>query len=260
METEKSLLIIPDSHAKPGVGNERFEWLGNFIVDKQPDIIANLGDMADMESLSSYDVGKKSFEGRRYKEDVLAVIDAQEKLFRPIREHNLRQRVLKKKQYTPRKVLTLGNHEHRISRAINDDPKLDGTLGISDLQYEEFGWEVHPFKEIVVVEGISFTHYFPNGLMDRAMSGNVAKNILAKYHRSAAQGHSHLLDVATANLADGKRIWSLVCGCYLEHTEEYVSKLVQQMWWRGVVLLHRVRDGDFDPEFISLDYIKRTYG
>ena len=75
-----NLLIIGDPHAHPDYDNDRFTALGEYIVKEQPEHIICLGDMADMPSLSSYDRGTRGFEGRRYKNDVEAVIDAQEKL------------------------------------------------------------------------------------------------------------------------------------------------------------------------------------
>ena len=65
-------LIIPDTQVKRGVDLSYLEWIGKYIVDKKPDVIVQIGDFADMPSLSSYDVGKKSFEGRRYKDDIEA--------------------------------------------------------------------------------------------------------------------------------------------------------------------------------------------
>ena len=40
------------------------------IFEEKPDVVVCLGDWFDMASLSSHDKGKKSFEGRRYKQDV----------------------------------------------------------------------------------------------------------------------------------------------------------------------------------------------
>ena len=65
-------LIIPDVQVKPGHDYSFLKAIGNYIVKKRPDVIINIGDFADMPSLSSYDKGKKSFEGRRYKHDVEA--------------------------------------------------------------------------------------------------------------------------------------------------------------------------------------------
>src|SRR5579872_1655597 len=140
------LLILPDGHSNYEYGNERFRALGNFIVEEKPDVIINIGDFADMASLSSYDFGTASFEGRRYKKDIEAAIDAQEQIDAPIKAYNRRMH----KAYHPRKELTLGNHEYRIIRATESDPKLEGTLSIDDLQYTNYGWNVHPFMVPVV--------------------------------------------------------------------------------------------------------------
>ena len=67
-------LVIPDVQIKPGQDLSFLRVIGEYIVEKQPDVIVCLGDFADMPSLSSYDVGKKSFEGRRYKDDIKASI------------------------------------------------------------------------------------------------------------------------------------------------------------------------------------------
>ena len=81
-----NLLVIGDPHAHPDYDNKRFTDLGRFIVKSRPDIVVCIGDMADMPSLSMYDKGTKGFEGKRYKKAVAAVIDAQEKMFAPIRK------------------------------------------------------------------------------------------------------------------------------------------------------------------------------
>ena len=93
-----NLLIIGDPHASPSYDNDRFTALGKYIVDTKPEYIVCLGDMADLPSLSSYDKGTKGFEGRRYKNDVAVVVDAQEKLFTPLRVYNSKRGKSKVKQ------------------------------------------------------------------------------------------------------------------------------------------------------------------
>ena len=119
-----NLLIIGDPHAHPDYDNKRFTSLGKFIAKEKPDAVVCIGDMADMPSLSSYDKGTKGFEGRRYYRDVNAVLDAQDKLFAPIR---------KAKKYKPKMYMCLGNHEDRITRAVNSSPELEGAIGLDDL-------------------------------------------------------------------------------------------------------------------------------
>ena len=54
-------LIIPDPHSHPNHHNKRAEWLGALIADVKPDVVINIGDVADMPSLCSYDKGTKGF-------------------------------------------------------------------------------------------------------------------------------------------------------------------------------------------------------
>lgn len=251
------ILVIPDTQVRPGDDLGFLENIGKYIVAKQPDVVVQIGDFADMPSLSSYDVGKKAFEGRRYKADVEAARDAMAVLLGPLNEYNDRQRKNGKRLYKPRRVLTLGNHEDRISRAVNSDPKLDGTLGVSDLGYEAAGWEVYPFLEVVVVGGIAFSHYFVTGVAGRPASTAAAQ--LNKKHMSCVAGHQQGRQSASAYRADGKRITSIIAGSCYEHNEDYLGPQGNNHW-RGVVLLHDVCDGEFDEMYVPLTYLEKKYG
>ena len=55
------ICVIPDCQIKEGVPTEHLEWAGQYIADKKPDVIVNIGDFWDMPSLSSYDKGRKDF-------------------------------------------------------------------------------------------------------------------------------------------------------------------------------------------------------
>ena len=64
------IAVIPDTQVKKGVPIDHLLYAGKYIAEKKPDVIVHIGDHWDMPSLSSYDKGKKSFEGRRYKDDI----------------------------------------------------------------------------------------------------------------------------------------------------------------------------------------------
>lgn len=249
--------VIPDVQAKPGHSFEYLTHVGRYIVDKQPDVIVNIGDFADMPSLSSYDIGKKSFEGRRYNLDIDASRSAMDHLLAPLHEHNDKARRNGKRQYKPRMVLTLGNHENRIDRVVNGDPKLDGTISVSDLGYEAYGWQVYPFLDVVVIDGIAYSHYFVSGVAGRPIG--TAQLSVTKKHMSTIAGHQQGRQVAYGYTADGRRITSIIAGSCYEHDEDYMGPQGNKHW-RGVVMLNEVDDGEFDEMFVSLDYLRRTYG
>lgn len=253
----KKILVIPDAQVKPGVDLSHLRWLGQYIVDKRPDIIVNIGDFADMESLSSYDVGKKSFEGRKYTNDIEAAHVGMEELLTPLNALQVRQAMNKKKVYSPRMVLTLGNHENRIDRAINNDRKLEGLISIDDLEYEAFGWEVHPFLDVVMIQGIAFSHYFVTGTAGRPSATASAQ--LNRQHCSCISGHQQGLQIATGKRADGSLLTSIIAGSFYLHDEDYLGKQGNKHW-RGALMLHGAEDGQFDLNLLPMRYLKEKYG
>jgi len=249
-------LVLPDVQAKPGKDFTYLNKLGRYIVEKQPDKIICIGDFADMESLSSYDQGKKSFEGRRYKADIEASHEAMVALLTPLWNYNDRAKRNKEKQYRPELILTLGNHENRINRAVNDSPQLEGVLSVDDLQYRGFGWDVHPFLDVVVVDGIAYSHYFVTGVAGRPAATAAAQ--LRKANMSCIAGHQQGKQVAYATRADGKTVTSIIAGSFYEHDEDYLGPQGNKHW-RGFLVLHEVNDGAFDEMYVSLDYLNRKY-
>lgn len=249
-------LVIPDCQVKPGVPLDYLTAIGNYIVAKQPDKVICIGDFADMPSLSSYDIGKKSFEGRRYKADVEATQEAMVSLLDPLKKFNERARKNKEKQYHPNLVMTLGNHENRINRVVEGDPKLDGTISVEDLRYEAFGWDVQDFLEPIVIDGIAYCHYFVTGVAGRPCS--TANLQLNKKYMSCISGHQQGLQIATAYRADGKRLTSVIAGSCYEHDEDYMGPQGNRHW-RGILMLHDVNEGEFDLMPVSLDFLKRKY-
>lgn len=248
-------IIIPDIQSKPDVSLEHLEWIGKYIVDKKPDVIVCLGDFADMESLCLYDKGKKCFEGRRYKADIRAAQEAMEKLLNPIKEFNNKQRDAKQKQYKPRMVLTLGNHEQRIERAVENQAELEEVIGYHNLPYED--WEVFDFLDPVEIDGIIYVHYLANPFTGKPYGGT-ALNQLMKVGSSFVVGHKQTLDVATRFTTNGKQQWGIVAGaCYL-HDEKYKGYQGNHHW-RGIIILHDVREGNCDPMFVSLNYLKERH-
>jgi hypothetical protein len=143
-------LVIPDSHAKPGEGNKRALWVAELIKEVKPDVVIHLGDSADMPSLSSYDRGTKGFHGRRYKDDIDAHLDFQDKLWSPVK---------KAKKRLPLRIFMHGNHEERINRAVQSSSELDGTIGYEDLNLSEWYDEEYEYNgttpAVAVVDGIA---------------------------------------------------------------------------------------------------------
>lgn len=239
--------VIPDGQVKEGVPIDHWEWIGNYIVEKRPDVVVNLGDFWDMPSLSSYDKGKKSFEGRRYRKDVEAGNKAMDLLMTP----------LVKAKFYPRLVFIFGNHENRIVRTINDEPMLDGAIGLDDLEIDRWGWEKVPFLKPIEIDGILYCHYFYNPNSGKPYGGTCLSK-LKNVGVSFTMGHQQGIDVAMRELANGKTQHGLVAGSCYQHEEEYRGPQANGHW-NGIVFKHEVHDGQYDLMQVSIDYLRRKY-
>lgn len=251
------ILVIPDCQIKDGVPTEHLTWAGKAICDYRPDVVVNLGDFADMPSLSSHDVkGSKYFEGLRYKTDIAVAKEAMQKLLQPLRDLQSRQRTNKEKVYKPRLVMLMGNHENRIDRAVNNNPTLEGLITTKDLCYDK-DWEVHDFLRPVFICGVGFSHYWPVGAMGRP--AGTAAAIINKLHMSCIAGHQQGKQVAYGKRADGTPVTAIIVGSYYLHDESYMDQLSNRHW-RGLLVMNEVKDGAFDEMFLSMDYLQRKYG
>jgi predicted phosphodiesterase len=250
-------MVIPDTQVKPGESIDHLTWAGKYAVEMQPDVIVHLGDHWDMSSLSSYDKGKACFEGRRYVKDIEAGNAALDAFMAPIRDFQAQQRASKKKMYNPRLIFIRGNHEERIERAINDDAMLEDLMSFDDdSNVHDWGWEVYPFLEVVVVDGVAYSHYFTSGVMGRPVSS--ARLMLTKKHMSCVMGHVQQRDIAFATRADGKRMTGIFGGVFSPHAESYLNAQTNEHW-RGLWMLHEVDDGQFDEMPVSLNYLESKY-
>lgn len=250
------ILVLPDTQAKPSSSTRHMTWAGQYAADKKPDVIVHIGDGWDMESLCSYDEGKKSFEGRSYKKDIVAGQRSLDAFEAPIREEQEKQRRCKTKIWKPMKVFTLGNHENRIDRAIELDRKLEGLMSIDDLGLEARGWKVIPFLKPINIGGVMFCHYFVSGVMGRPVSS--ARALVNKHHMSCVMGHVQDRDMFEAKKADGTRITGLFAGIFYEDDQDYLNPQTNNSW-RGIWMLNEVQNGMLDLMPVSLPFLRNKY-
>lgn len=251
------ILTIADTQCKPTESLEYMSWLGRYIVHKKPDHIVHIGDHYDFPSLSSYDRGKKSFEGRRLKADIEAGNLGMELLLGPLQELQAKQRANRKKVYAPTLDFCMGNHEERFDRLANDIPELDGFVGTDTLPLSGYGWTVHPFLKPVNINGIHFVHYLANPFSGRPYGGS-ASSQLKNVGTSFVCGHKQTLDVCIRPTLDGRMQIGIINGACYPFEEDYKGPQGNNHF-RGVTMLHEVADGFGCPMFVSLDYLKNKY-
>jgi hypothetical protein len=247
-------LIIPDQHAVPYHHNDRADWLAQLMIDLKPDVVVNMGDAADMESLSSYDKGKRSFHGKSYKKDIDAHLDFQERLWEPVR---------KTKKKLPYRVVLEGNHENRIERALDLSPEMQGVIGFEDFKFSDYYNEVVRYDGglpgIYKRDGILFAHFFPTGVSGRPIGGErPAHMLLAKNGISTIAAHSHTLDFATRRTVADRVLNGLVVGCYQDYINPWAGP-IGKFWQAGVAILRNVEDGNYDLQWVSIEALKKEY-
>jgi hypothetical protein len=253
MSAPRRHFIIPDTQVKKGVPIDHFAWIGQSIRDYQPDEVIHLGDHWDFPSLSRYDApGSMSMEGARVEDDIKAGNDAFALLDKSMGKPTAKR---------PRKKTILeGNHENRLIRAINADPRLAGTLGYHLLNRERLGWDVVNYHcgapGQKVIDGVTYAHYFAAVNTGRPIGGT-PQNKLNHVGDSFVQGHVQGYDVGTKQYATGKIKKGIVAGSAYLHDEEY--KGMANNHWRGVVVLNEVRNGEFCEMPLTLDYLCRKY-
>lgn len=254
-------ILIPDTQVRPDAPDDHCAWAGAYIRDEfagRPNVtIVHLGDHATMDSLSSYEKpGSKATEGKRYRLDIDAANRAFDKLNAPTENYNARRRKLGKPEWEVEKHFLLGNHEDRITRAINDNPKLEGALSLDDLNYSAHGWIVHPFLEVIDVHGIAMSHYFQNPGNGRPISGMIESRIKS-VGQSFAQGHQQGLRAGILETPTGRKR-GIVAGSFYIAPEPYRGPQGADEW-KGILVLFECREGDYCLMEVSIDYLARRY-
>jgi len=252
--------FVPDPQVQEGVPLDHLTAAMQYVVEHKPDVVIHIGDHWDMPSLSTYESkGSKYFEGRRYLADIEAGKEGMEALLRPLWDYNNHRKQMKMRMYQPRMVFCTGNHETRVRRAVNAEPKLDGVVSEQHFELEKFGWEVHDFLEIVNIDGVRYSHYFcnPHSIMGSPVSGSM-DTMLKNVGFSFSMGHQQTMKYGVHYLGDGSVRQGLVAGAFYQHDEEYRGRQ-SNAHWRGCVLKNEVRNGRYDPCFLSLQYLLRKY-
>jgi len=249
---------LPDVQVRPGDATDHLDWIAADIIRRKPDVIVCIGDFWDLPSMSSYSApGGLEKENSRLLADIEAGREAMARLTVPIWKEVSRLKANKKKHWNPRFIFTEGNHEHRAARLAINDARFEGVVGTHLLDVETFGWERYKFEQPVEVDGVWYCHYWKTAHSPRPIGGTI-DNRLNKLGFSFVQGHEQGKRYGDRPLANGKTIHGLVVGsCYLG-TELYRGPQGANEW-RGVAVLHDVRDGDFEPMFLTLRWLCREY-
>lgn len=237
-------IVIPDTQIRKGVPTDHIDWIGRYIEEHGCDTVVMLGDWYDFPSLSTHDdPGSLAKEGARYADDLHAGNAALKKFTTYLGG-------------VKRRVMLRGNHEDRLRRTLEADPKWVGSIDEHQLVAE--GWEVIPFLRPCVIDGVAYSHYWASPGTGRAYGGS-ASNILLKTNHSFTQGHRQTFDYAVKNNpVTGREMIGLIAGSAYVHAEPYLGAQ-GNCHFRGIIVKNEVHEGSYDIMRVSLHYLCMRY-
>ena len=265
----KTILVIPDGHVDNEQDLSRWSFLGRLIVAHKPAVIVQLGDFVSINSLSHFDMNKKrKMEGKRFALEMEAGRTALDLLFDPMVAYNKKQVDQHKKKYEPEVIWIEGNHEARVGLYIDTNAQLEGQLELHlphNLNYAGYPiTTVVPYRKYIMHEtGIAFTHA-PINAACKPCTGKFALNRASEiFATSVVFGHLHRKESINVyrhgkGTAEENITQIFSAGCFFEHTDDY-AKGAQNVYWRGVALLHVWEQGRFDITEISIRRLRRNY-
>jgi transposase-like protein len=178
--TEKIRVVcVGDAHDTPGIPDKsRFEWIGKYTKAVKPDVLVQIGDFADLDSLNTH-VPNETYAGRA-KPTFLADMASFNEALQAINCDGVE------------KHCTLGNHERRLYLFEDRAPEAYGMMQF-ELQriFERNDWTFSPYGEITFYGGVGFVHAALNRLSKTYGGKNAEQTIANDCLHDLVIGHSH---------------------------------------------------------------------
>ena len=248
------VLAIGDLHDSPHIPNkDRFKWIGKYANEKKFPYIVQIGDWMTCDSCSQYD-SRATLTGRTkpsYEQDIESL------------EVSIGAMVSEFEDYSPERVVTLGNHENRAYQWEDNNPEVEGMFALRMEQaFARGGFKITQFGDWYFLGGVGFTHV-PLGIMGKAYGGEMPENSIAnKAMFPIVYGHTHKRVLKRApKIGPQKHITVLNLGCALPNgvTEHYIKQGQMTGWSWGVYDL-LIQGGDIvSDKFISMIELEDRY-
>jgi hypothetical protein len=178
------VLVWGDAHDSPHIPDKsRFRHLGLLASELQPDFIVDVGDSADIDSLSSHATPGSMDDRARpaFLTEIASLTDA-------YGEFN---ETAPSADVVPRFHLD-GNHCYRATRFENNNPTTAGVYTIPLEQvFSRYGFTTKKYKEWLFIEGVGFVHVPINAAGKEYGGLNAEQTIARESTFSIVFGHTH---------------------------------------------------------------------
>lgn len=173
------LICIGDAHDTPSIPEKsRFELIGKYAQSIKPDVVVQIGDFADLDSLNSH-IPNETLDGK-----------LKPSFEKDMGSFNLALQAMQLDGIE--KHCTLGNHERRLWLYEQNHPEMDGKLVSSiDGVLRNNGWTYSPYGEITYYGGVGFVHAALNRLSKTYGGKNAEQTIANDSIHDLVIGHSH---------------------------------------------------------------------
>jgi hypothetical protein len=248
----RRVVVLGDSHWKPGMDFQHFKWIGRYITENQPENVVHIGDAFDFESCEFHTAPGSATHSRRpsFSEDIAA---GEEALHVYSKELGVGE--------IPHDIV-LGNHEYRVWRYEEAAPNLKDVL---TLQLEQFfaryRWKTHEYRKWLFFEGVGITHA-PQTIMQKPVGGKYPENSIGRDATfSIVFGHTHRWNhVTVPKIGDNNSITVTNVGCSMPYgyLAQYVNGATSGYTY-GIADL-TLRSGRVESaSFISMHDLERRY-
>lgn len=245
-------VFVPDVQAKEGVPIEHLAWAAKYICAKKPDVIVLAMDWWDYPAFSYWATNKADFKMRNAMRDFLAGLHAWDTFFAVLRAEKA------KSGYAPMVVCTEGNHDARVWRFLQEDSRADRSFPTPRQVAEAEGCLWYPYLTPVVIDGVSYCHFFANPMTGKPYGGQMETRLKTIGH-SFTMGHQQTYLMGCRSLDNGETQRGLVAGSFYQHDEDYKGSQGNHHK-RGIFIKHAVENGDYNLMEVDMAFLRRRYG
>jgi len=255
--TTYRVLAIGDAHDAPGLAKERFRWIGRHARESRPDWIVQIGDFMSLDSLNTH-IPNENLTGKAKPAYLADIASGREAL------ETMENEIAKAQGYSPRKHITLGNHERRVYAFEESAPEVAGMMQ-HELEgiFDGFKWGRSPYGQYHFIGGVGFIHCAINRLNKSYGGKNAETTIANDAVFDHVIGHSHVKREHRApKLGPSQHITVVNLGCALPwgHVEPYMYHGATTGWWWGIRDLTISGGHIVDVSDVSMMEMERRYG
>jgi hypothetical protein len=250
-QSEKLRLIcIGDAHDTPAIPDKsRFELIGQYVRSIKPDVVVQIGDFADLDSLNSH-VPNQTLDGKlkpSFESDMGSFnLALQAMSLDGIEKH-----------------CTLGNHERRLWLYEQNNPEMAGKLSATiDSIFHNNGWTYSPYGQITYYGGVGFVHAALNRLGKTYGGKNAEQTIANDSIHDLVIGHSHTDRKHRAPKIGGNHEVQIInVGCALPQGYMFPYANHATTGWSYGIADMTIQHGHVQSyHFITMDELGERYG